>query len=91
MLRTEMPLGSSGPTLKYVLSRNASAIQLIPDARGRMRWGTIQQLPEGAQIYVCGEGFDDRTTKISWEGGVYYMFTEDIGTPVESQLFAAAG
>ncbi len=55
-----------------------------------MRLGTIVQLPEGAQVHVCGEGFDDRTTKVSWEGGFYYIFLEDV-EPANTATMQAAG
>jgi hypothetical protein len=41
--------------------------------------GTILQLPEGTQVRVCGDGFNERTVKVSWEGGGYYfLFFEDL-------------
>lgn len=62
----------------YILSRNISAIQILSDVRGGIRMGTILQLPEGARLRLIGEGFNDRTAKISWEGGNYFVFLEDI-------------
>lgn len=40
--------------------------------------GTILQLPEGTQVRVCGDGFNERTVKVSWEGGFYFLFAEDL-------------
>lgn len=62
----------------YVLKRNTSAIQSISDLDGKTRLGTILQLPEGAEVRVCGAGFNERTVKVSWEGGFYYIFLEDV-------------
>lgn len=62
----------------YTLTRNTSAIQLISDLDGNTRLGTILQLPEGAEVRACGDGFNERTVKVSWQGGFYYMFTDDI-------------
>lgn len=76
---TNEPLFSpQRPKTTYVLPRNLSAIQVIADGLGRIRMGTILQLPEGAEVEVCGEGFNDRTMKITWEGGFYYIFIEDV-------------
>lgn len=62
----------------YELPRNISAIQSISDLDGQTRLGMILQLPEGAEVRVCGTGFNERTVKVSWEGGFYYIFLEDI-------------
>ena len=67
----------------YVLPRKISAIQIIPEENGRVRLGAIAQLPEGAEVAGCGEGFNERTTKVCWEGQFYYIFREDV-EPVRS-------
>jgi hypothetical protein len=69
----------------YTLSRNTSAIQAVTEMDGNSRLGTILQLPEGAEVRVCGEGFNERTIKVCWEGGFYYIFTEDLGQDLESK------
>ena len=61
-----------------VLPKNTSAIQIIPDGYGRIRMGTLLQLPGGAQVEINGEGFDDRTVRIVWEGSCYYAFRDDL-------------
>ena len=76
-----------------VLSKNISAIQVLFDEIGRRRMGTLIQLPEGAALEVCGEGFDPKTVKVSWEGAVYYVFLAELNlTEVQrerSYTFAA--
>jgi hypothetical protein len=62
----------------YALPRNTSAIQAISDLDGNTRLGIIVQLPDGAEVRVCGEGFNERTVKVAWEGGFYYIFREDL-------------
>ncbi|HEX7359749.1 MAG TPA: hypothetical protein VF283_04590 [Bryobacteraceae bacterium] len=62
----------------YELPRNISAIQSISDLDGQTRLGMILQLPEGAEVRVCGPGFNERTVKVEWEGGFYYIFREDV-------------
>lgn len=78
MFTTDALFGAGWPKTTYILPRNVSAIQVIPDEIGRIRLGTIVQLPEGAEVDVCGEGFNDRTKKVAWQGGFYYLFTEDL-------------
>jgi hypothetical protein len=91
-MKNEALFGAGYPKTTYVLSRNISAIQVIPDGTGRMRLGMIHQLPEGAEVDICGEGFNDRTKKISCEGGYYYVFKEDIeaGDFLEAAAWAAS-
>ena len=62
----------------FTLPRNISAIQALPEPDGGVRLGTILQLPEGTQVRVCGDGFNDRTVRVIWEGGYFFIFLEDI-------------
>lgn len=70
---------------KYTLSRNISAIQVTSSIDGRAQLGTIMQLPEGAQLDVCGDGFNDRTVKVRWEGTFYFIFRQDIESNAAEQ------
>lgn len=74
----------------YVLSKNTSAIQIIPDGYGRTRIGTLLRLPEGARVEVNGEGFDNRTVRVAWEGNSYYVFQEDLENAEMYRTSAAA-
>ncbi len=74
-----------------VLPKNTSAIQIIPDGYGRIRMGTLLQLPEGARVEINGDGFDDRTVRIAWEGACYYAFRDDLETAESYKTAAAAG
>ena len=75
----------------YTLSRNISAIQVLPDSNDGMRLGTILQLPEGAQVRVTGDGFNERTVRIFWEGANYFVFLEDLGPPRPFATRASVG
>ncbi len=75
----------------FTLSKNICGIQVICDEAGRRRMGTLLQLPEGAHLQVCGEGFDANTTKVVWEGGTYYVFLADLDPAAEFAARAAAG
>ena len=74
-----------------VLPKNTSAIQIIPDGYDRIRMGTLLQLPEGARVEIKGEGFDDRTVRIAWEGSSYYAFREDLESGERYKAGAVAG
>ncbi|MBV8550705.1 MAG: hypothetical protein JOY54_05345 [Acidobacteriaceae bacterium] len=67
------------PEKTYTLSRNVSAIQILPAEDGiRSRLGLLTQLPEGAEVYLGGPGFDDRTVRVRSGGSSYFIFLEDL-------------
>jgi hypothetical protein len=49
--------------------------------------GAISHLPEGAELALCGEGFNAATLKVRWEGQSYFVFVQDIA-PAEPALEA---
>ena len=74
---------------QYFLSKNIAAIPVLSDEMGRRRMGTLLQLPEGARLETCGEGFDAKTIKVLWEGSYYYVFLAEV-EPRITRTFAAA-
>lgn len=72
----------------FALAKNAPAMQLMPDGSGKLRMGTLIRLPDGAEVELCGEGYNDRTAKVLWEGATYYVFRDDLESAV-AQFFAA--
>jgi hypothetical protein len=77
-----MVLNDSGPSdfserAAQVLTTNRKicAIHLDTD---RNRIGTISHIPTGSQIFICGDGFNERTVKISWQNESYFAFREDV-------------
>jgi hypothetical protein len=53
-------------------------MQVMPDAAGKLRLGTLIRLPDGADVEICGEGFNERTAKVLWGGCTYYVFLDDL-------------
>ena len=78
MPTNQMSFGAGYSKTFYLLPRNTSAIQTFQDGEGRLRMGTLIQLPEGAKVEMEGEGFDGRTARITWEGVSYFIFRDDI-------------
>jgi hypothetical protein len=35
------------------------------------------QLPGGASLEIIGDGFDEHTARVAWEGSNYYLFLEE--------------
>ena len=67
----------------FCLRKNVAAIQVLPEeARESPRLGMITQLPHGAELAVCGPGFNERTVKVRWSGGMYFVFLQDLETPL---------
>jgi hypothetical protein len=60
------------------LAKNISAIELNGVENGKARLGPVLQLPHGAQVEVCGDGFNERTVKIRSNGKYYFAFLSDL-------------
>lgn len=61
------------------------------DPYGAVRLGTILQLPEGAELRLIGDGFNERTVKVAWEGANYFVFFEDLGREHSLSAGTSAG
>ena len=64
------------PATILTLPKNTAAIQISADSGGKIRLGTLLQLPGGATVEVIGEGFDEHTARVLWEGSSYYIFLD---------------
>jgi hypothetical protein len=74
----------------YVLSKNIRAIQITPEGEGEQAGlGLIIQLPEGAELDVCGNGFDNRTAKVRCNDAFYFVFLEDLEPPKKPAAYAS--
>ena len=71
----DAPLGRD----MYSLSKSIAAIQVLPgDGVEQPRLGMITQLPSGAELQPCGEGFNERTVRVKWGEGYYFVFLQDL-------------
>ena len=66
------------------LAKKIPAILMIPTENGRAKLGNISQIPVGAQVEVFGEGYDNRTIKVRFQAGFYFVFSEDLELPKEN-------
>ncbi len=89
MFNSHQNYNQNSARTQYFLSKNISAIPVLSDEAGRKRMGTLLQLPEGARLETCGDGFDANTIKVSWEGSFYYVFLAEV-EPTVTRTFAAA-
>lgn len=67
---------------RFCLRKNIAAIQVLPPSSGdEPKLGMITQLPTGAELSACGPGFNERTIKVRWAGGMYFVFLQDLEAP----------
>jgi hypothetical protein len=72
-------------TPTYRLPNTVAAIQACCTRDGAPELGAISHLPEGAELEFCGDGFNESTLKVRWEGQSYFVFLQDIA-PVAPAL-----
>ena len=62
----------------YTLSEEVPAMQVLPSSETGARLSPALKLPRGANVRVCGAGFDDQTVKVLYEGQCYILFSSDV-------------
>jgi hypothetical protein len=62
----------------HTLGKNVAAIQLLNADKGNTKLGMITQLPRGAELQICGDGFNERTVRVRWAEGYYFVFLQDL-------------
>ena len=67
----------SGPPVPkiYRLPRKVAALNIGQDSESP---GYLMELPKGAQVEVCGCGYNDRTLRIRLHGEYYIAFAQDL-------------
>lgn len=58
-----------------ILPARISAIHVMP---GQEQRGLVTQLPQSADVEICGDGFNDRTVKVRWHDSFYFVFRDDL-------------
>jgi hypothetical protein len=90
MQTNQVSFGADYSKTFYLLPKNISAIQAFQDGEGRLRMGTLTQLPQGAKVEMSGDGFDGRTARITWQGVCYFIFRDDIQEDSLYRTYAAS-
>ena len=73
-----------GPRIqsRWILNQTIPGIE-ASFAAGAPRAGSRHELPQGAELLVCGVGFDEHTVKVLWNGHYYFVYASrltDAGT-----------
>jgi hypothetical protein len=66
------------PESRYRLSESIWAFEIAYSEEDPERFGPVCRLPEGADLEVCGDGFNDRTVKVRGGGRCYFVFLQDL-------------
>jgi len=72
------------PTKSSKLPKNIAVIRLVGNEERGLHFGGVSELPEGAEVDLCGEGFNERTVKVQWHGEFFFVFLQDLECPVMS-------
>jgi hypothetical protein len=79
----------------YILTGAIMAFTCLPGQHDAERFGPVCELPEGADLQVCGNGVSGRTVKVRFGDCYYFVFWRDLASAVlQSKSFyqtAAAG
>jgi hypothetical protein len=59
------------------VSKEISALELISTNSGSHS-RQITPVPKGACLQVCGQGFNERTIQVRWEGRLCFVFLQDV-------------
>jgi hypothetical protein len=72
----------------YILNEEIVAFQILQSENEVARFGPIVSLPAGAQVRTCGEGFNERTLKVRYEGSFYFVLVQDLESHSKAQARA---
>jgi hypothetical protein len=64
----------------YTLTSAITAFRTSPDDYQDDSGGPICELPEGADLEVCGGGFNKRTVKVCYGDCYYHVFWRDLAS-----------
>lgn len=62
-------------------TRSISALRINHSPEGIEELGLFTQLPREPSLNVCGEGFNERTVRVTFKGLQYFVFREDLSEP----------
>lgn len=66
------------------LSQSIAVIRFVADESGGIHSGGLSELPKGAEVDLCGDGFNERTVTVRWRGEFFFVYRQDLECPVMS-------
>lgn len=73
---------------RFSLAEDIAAIEEVPSADGKIGLAPVSRITKGAEVEYCGEGFNEQTMKVRWQGTIYFIFREDLPIPAQPKLAA---
>jgi hypothetical protein len=81
----------------YRLTVALTAFAISPSKQNADRYGPVCELPEGADLEICGAGFSERTVKARYGDCYYHVYWRDLASatlcdvavPLEDLVFTA--
>ena len=70
--------GANTADKRVLLHQRISAVKLLPQQSGRAKLGGLTQLEPGTLLYVCGDGYNERTVKVSVQTDYFFVFKQDL-------------
>jgi hypothetical protein len=74
-----------GPATKdrtFVLGNAISAFVVPGDRDKPGTFGGMYELPEGAELEICGMGFNERTVTARWGDRYYVIYSRDLASAI---------
>lgn len=72
-------MSSPSPHFDLVrLSKPIAALQIRRFEGDKEQKAFLTQIPKGAELRVCGNGFTTRTRRVESGGNLYFVFLQDI-------------
>jgi hypothetical protein len=69
----------------YKLSSAITAFAAFPGAYESCRCGPVCELPEGADLEICGAGFNHRTVSVRYGDRSYHIYWRDLASATQSE------
>ena len=69
---------------QLILPKNIVAMSIETPEGERPQPASLTQIAAGTQVTILGEGFNDRTLKVRYRDGSYFIFLRDIEEPDSS-------
>lgn len=64
------------------LWKNITVMRLAANQQGDLHDAGLSELPKGAEVDLCGVGFNKRTVKLRWRGEFFIAFVRDLECPL---------
>jgi hypothetical protein len=76
------------PNRTYVLTTAITVFEVSSSRLSVERFGRVCELPEGADLEICGDGFNEHSTRARYRGGDYFVFWRDLALAVSPQTLS---